>query len=328
MKKFLVGFVAIFLAFVVLSKLAQNFQDDSFKGSGSDSSIITSTNTDGSKGGLSGIFDFSKYSSDNSYYTSPRDNDRTIPNTEGIGTSPFAGQIGLSLGNASYAFQTYEEYISIRNNGNPVNITGWTVTNGKGSRPIEYQYNSYVYPVADSGTIGEGTEFVSPDGKFNVGPIVLQKGDVAILQTGKPFSQFPFSLYTSFRENICMGYLDKYPLSPRLDFSCPLPSNDPEVRSVTDECYDYMRSLRRCEDPEKFTGQAKKDYDFMTSQCKAFMAERTNYQSCVDRNKNTPNFSTKQWRVFLNKDRELWAQNRETVTLYDAQGLIVSQSSY
>lgn len=239
--------------------------------------------------------------------------------------SPSSRNVSVLYGNASYSIQPHEEYIMIRNDGSPVNITGWTLTNGKGTRPIQTIQNSYVYPAADSATIGTGTEFLDPSGVFQTGPIILASGDTAIITTGGPFSQFPFSISTSFRENICVGYLENYPFEPRLNQSCPLISNDPQIRTVTEECYDYMRFVGQCKNPEKTD---KKRFDEQTTQCKSFIRARLNYPSCVANNRYAPNFSTRQWRVFLGKKSELWASQRETITLYDASGLIVDQISY
>ncbi len=324
-KKIIVLTVATCIVFVFLFKFAQNFQATSFI------NLSTGANyTSRYEGSVNPLLDFgaSSYNSYSGGSSYSGDAGRTVPNTDGLLTSPYAGIVTLSSGNASYAEQTYEEYVTIRNSGEPVSITGWTITNGKGSRPIEYQYNNYVYPVADSATIGEGTGFLSPDGRFNTGPIVLEKGDTAILQTGKNFAQFPFSIYTSFRENICVGYLRDYPFTPSLNLSCPAITSDPFIRTVTDKCYDYMISMARCEDPDEYDVYQKEKFDLLTSECRAFITPRASYQGCVASNKDRPGFLSKQWRVFLNKDRQLWAKNRETITLYDAQGYVVDRLIY
>jgi len=270
------------------------------------------------------LLDFSSYGGSSGY--SYNNGDRSQPNTDGSGGSPYGNKVSLSYGTAGSAYQTFEEYVTLNNSGPAVNITGWTLTNSKGSRPIENRQTNYVYPVADSATIGTGTEFLSPDGAFKTGSIILKTGDVAYLTTGRPYSQYPFSISTSFRENICVGYLKNYPFSPALNNSCPYITNDPLIKTVTDECYDYMRTLSRCVDPEK---EDKKRFDEnITSQCRAFIRPRLNYAGCVDNSSNLSNFSTNIWRIFLSKDKELWSNSRETITLYDASGLIVDQISY
>ncbi len=324
-KKLLVLLVAGCIAIIFLLLFLKNFQGVSFN------NLSTGTNyTSRFQGGVNPLLDFgnSSYNPGSSagYYSG--DAGRNVPNVDGTLNSPYAGKVSLSAGNARSAIQTYEEYVTLKNGGTPVNITGWVIANGKGSRPIEYAYNNYVYPVADSAIIGEGTGFLSPDGRFQVGPIILESGDTAILQTGKPFTQFPFSIYTGFRENICVGYLEDYPFTPSLSLSCPALATDPFIRTVTDQCYDYMVSMNRCQDPEDLRGKAQERYELLTSDCRRFIEARSNYQGCVAGNKDRPNFSTKQWRVFLGKERELWAQGRETITLYDAQGFIVDRLTY
>lgn len=254
-------------------------------------------------------------------------NGRNTPNNDGKYASPYSGQIVLSSGTASYAYQTYEEYVTLRNTGNTsVDITGWKLTNGKGTRPVQTSYNDYFYPTADSVILGYGTEFLDPTGKYVAGDIVMKKGDVAYLVTARPFTGYTLPITLSFRENICMGYLKNYPFKPEIVNQCPLITNDPLIRTVTDECYDYVRSLSRCEDPEK--EDTRRFNEETTSLCKQFIRPRLNYYGCVSANKDLPGFSTNTWRVFLGKDKEMWAANRETITLYDKQGMIVDQITY
>ncbi len=236
--------------------------------------------------------------------------------------SPYANKVTLSSVIAFYSIQPIEEYIEIQNSGEPVSITGWKLVNGKGSRPVEQSNNSYFYPTPDTAIIGQGTEFLDPSGSYNVGPIVLKNGDRAIVTTGGPLTQFSFSIPTSFRENMCLGFLKNYPFEPRVNAACPVITQDKDMRTVTSQCYDYLSSLRRCENPEV---ENKARFDEQSSHCKAFVRERQNYPSCVTRSKNLSNFSSSQWRIFLGKKTEMWAERRETITLYDAQGLIVDQ---
>lgn len=247
-------------------------------------------------------------------------------NTTNTNVSPYKGKVYLSSGNAGYAYQPNEEYVTIRNAGGPVVITGWTLTNGRNTRPVENQSQNYAYQPSDSATIGEGTEFLSPEGNYVIKPITLKAGDTAYLTTGGPFISFQLPITTSFRENICLGYFDTdYPWSPQVRLDCPTPSQDPQIGTVTQECYDYLRYLNRCEDPER---EDKEAFDALRSPCKEFIRARFTYEGCVATNEGKAGFSTSQWRVFLGKKLELWKSANETITLYDAQGRIVDQVKY
>ena len=305
------GVCGIFLVFVLLSK--SFLKQGSFGGltvpSPSLGNLEVKTNP---------LLDFGgeTYTTKDSYQSS---------NSQDPKGSPYAGKVTLSSGSASYSIQPIEEYVEIRNSGEPVSITGWKLENGKGERPVQQSNNSYFYPSPDIAVIGQGTDFLDPSGSFAIGNIVLKSGDHAIVTTGGPFTQFSFSIPTSFRENICLGFLKKYPFEPRVYAACPVITQDKDIRTVTSECYDYLSSLGRCENPEV---ENKVRFDEQPSHCKAFVRERQNYSSCVTRNKGFSNFSSSQWRVFLGRKTEMWAPRREKITLYDAQGLVVDQISY
>ncbi len=248
----------------------------------------------------------------------------TTGTTGTTNTSTYSNRVSISKGNVSTA-QPYEEYITIRNSGEPVNITGWALTNGKGTRPIQNSGNSSFYPTADVAIIGQGTQFLDPSGRQVPSNIILGTGETAYVTTGGPFTQYSFSIPLSFKENVCTGYLKVYPFTPALTKTCPSPKDDPEINTVTDQCYDYMARLSRCEDPEK---DDKKRFDEQTSVCKNFMVTRFNYPSCVADHRYDSDFTQKKWRIFLGKGREMWASRRDTITLYDNLGRIVDQIVY
>jgi hypothetical protein len=239
--------------------------------------------------------------------------------------SASAGKVALGSGSGSYTSQPFEEYVTIENRGAAaIDITGWKLQNGKGLRPVQNATNDYFYPTPDTVTIGYGTEFLDPSGKYAIGDIVLQPGDSAIVTTGGPFAQFPLPITTSFRENACMGYLKNYPFEPSMSRACPAVASA-DLRALTQECSDYVTSLSSCADPER---EDKSRYDEQTSICKNFIATRYNYPACVLRNRNQPGFSGKEWRIFLGQKKELWASERETITLLDRQGNVVDRMSY
>ncbi len=312
--------VGVCVLFLVLAVLANNtFSTINFSTPLSD---LTVDHSDGAGFADSRINPMLDFGDGGAFYS---DSNRSTPNTDGKGISAYSSAITLSAGN-TYTAQPHEEYLILRNSGaTPIDITGWALVNSKGSRPVQNSGNSYFYPSPDTAVIGQGTEFLNPSGQYNVGHIILKQGDTAYITTGGPFSQFPFPISTSFRETICEGYLEDYPFFPRLSQSCPSVLNDPQIKTVTDECYDYIASLNQCPNPQRY---ARKEYDKQPSHCRAFLEERIGYKACVAQNGNVSGFSLKQWRVFLGQKKEMWAAARETITLYDARGTVVDQISY
>ncbi|MDE1874685.1 MAG: hypothetical protein KGI79_01825 [Patescibacteria group bacterium] len=240
--------------------------------------------------------------------------------------SPYAGMVTLGTGNAPSSYQPSDEYVTLSNGGqSSIDITGWKLGNSKGTRPVQTSGNNYVYPSAETATIGQGTGFLDPSDIFRTGDIVLKPGDTAIVTTGGPFVSYPYKISTSFRENECDGYLRNYPFDPQLNQNCPAPTADPSIHTVTQECFDYIQSLNSCEDPYKYD---KSNFDLQTTQCQDFMAARFSYSSCVAIHGDDPDFSENRWRIFLGRSMEMWASQNETITLYDSRGLIVDRISY
>lgn len=328
MKAFIVITIAFCIVFIFLFKFSQYFgQGLPAVSRGGGVSLNPRTQSDylNTGSGVNPLLDFG-----DSFGSGWQSDQRIAPNHDGVLTSPYAGTIRLSTGNARTTAQPYEEYVTLVNRGQQdVNITGWRLANGKGSRPIQNAGNDYFYPSADLAVIGQGTEFLNPTGGFQVGDIVLKKGDKAVVTTGGPFTQYAFSIPTSFRENICLGYLPDFPFTPRVSPQCPSLASDPLTRTLTDECYDYVRSLNRCENPtDRPTKKEREEFELLSNQCQSFIRERAGYASCVTQNVGRADFSINQWRVFLGKSREMWSNSRDTITLYDSSGLIVDQVSY
>lgn len=312
------GVCLVFIVFIVFAQyVGPNANNFSSLGSYSGGDSATGSGTSGTNP----LLQFMGGTSDSGSYSSGGD----LSNVPAAQRSPYAGEVQLGSGSAEGSIQPGEEYVTLRNSGDAsVDITGWTLTNGKGTRPIQTSENNYVYPAADSAKIGQGTQFLDPSGNYSLGDIVLKPSDSAIVTTGSPFSQFPLPINVAFRENICEGYL-RYPFQPPVEELCPNPVNDPLIKTVTSECYDYLDSLSSCEDPQKYD---EANFDAQTSQCRSFIAARMSYPACVSMNQGTSGFSLGQWRVYLGKQSEMWASENETITVYDRNGLIVDQISY
>lgn len=257
-------------------------------------------------------------------------NNTSTSNNVAVGATTTSYRISISTGNASSEIQPAYEYITIKNNGKePVDITGWTLKNGKGRRPIRTSDNTVIYEVADTLTIPKGIEFLDPKGNHFSSNIILMPTESAILITGKPFTQYRFSLPQSFKENICTGYLttiDKYPFKVALTKSCPRLQEEEAAKYLTQTCYDYVKRLVRCDDPEE---TRLSTFELLEKGCQKFIKEYANYGSCVSLHGDDENFySPKKWRVFLSKSFEMWARNNEKIILMDKTGRIVAERSY
>ncbi|MFH1472929.1 MAG: hypothetical protein ABIF06_00745 [bacterium] len=265
-------------------------------------------------------------SSNNSYY-----------NTDLNRNSPLAKSISLGSGNASRAYQTYEEYVTIDNRSNqPVNITGWILSNAKDERVYELG-GGLKHFSADTTEIPRATLILSPTGNNIFQSVVLGKGESAIITTGTIGVQTPYKI-VSFKENICTGYLgdmSEYTFTPSLTRNCPRPSNEAGTSSLDTACRDFIGRMQSCNVPT-FDRQDKKGEDCSTcvngirlsSSCVAFIRAHYSYAGCVANHTSDQNFSGRTWRIFLGQGWEMWANDHDVIKLFDQAGKLVDFKSY
>ena len=248
-----------------------------------------------------------------------------------------AQKISLGTGNASYAYQSYEEYITISNRSrNPINITGWQLKNGKGQRAYSLGGDLKYYP-SDTAVIPQAALFVSPTGNNIFQNVVLGSGEQAIITTGSISSQLPYKI-VGFRENICSGYLEnmsEYSFTPPLSRSCPRPANEIGLDGLDTKCRDFIKRMSSCHTPEYETRDKDGDIchncvdgKLLSSSCVAFIKNHFSYSSCIANHRSDPKFSSKTWRIFLGKGWEMWAKDYETIELFDKLGKLVISRSY
>lgn len=264
---------------------------------------------------------------------------RTNSSGENVVTSksPEAQNISLSTGNASYAYQSYEEYITLYNRGrNSVDITGWQLKNGKDKRAYSLGGELKYFP-RDTASIPRATLFVSPAGNNLLQNVVLESGETAIITTGLITSQLPYKII-SFKENICSGYLEdmpEYEFTPSLSRNCPRPADEIGVKELDTECRNFINRMSSCRTPEFETRDRDGDICHscvddkpLSSSCVAFIKNHFNYNSCIANHRNDPEFLGKTWRIFLGKGWEMWAKQYETIELFDLFGKLVTSRSY
>lgn len=258
--------------------------------------------------------------------------------------SKWKGMIKIGRGNSSGATHPNQEYITLqterRNNG-PINITSWFLTNGKDRKSFIISGNDrQAKGVSDRVTLSQGTLIFIPNGNNLQQDIVLDPGDEAIITTGKVPNGIPFEIKINFKENICTGYIEDlkdYNFTPSLRRNCPDPEDEEGVSSLDDVCYKFVNQMSTCHTPEfkdifyknkePFTGYVD-NVGNLSQQCKNFIKRNYSYESCVINHFSDENFFGKSWRIFLNYPRELWAKDREVITLYDSEGKMVDQLIY
>lgn len=218
--------------------------------------------------------------------------------------SPLHGFVHLIRTGVS-AVDPNKEYIEIRVSGDAptaVPLSGWTLENSSHTRV----------------SIGEGVEvfFPAPTPNISAG-IVLKPGMKAVVSTG----QSPVGI--SFRLNSCAGYLDQSrKFTPPLPSnSCPRLTGSLETRTFLDDaCLDYIDTVPRCSSPVP--------PGTLSRECHAYVVSHTTYNSCFSAYRNTPNFSGAEWRIFLQRNQELWKERSEAIILRDHTGRVVDALAY
>ncbi len=246
-------------------------------------------------------------------------------------------EVSISTGNAARSYQSFEEYIIINNRGrDPINITGWYLKNAKDKRP--YNIGGQLrYFAPDIAYIGRGTPFLSPSNNNLMLDIILERGERAIITTGAITVEAPYKI-VSFKENICSGYLentDEYKFTPALSRSCPRPSQERGLEYLDVECRKFIERLPSCQTPEFNTREADGSVcrncvngKPLSGACVAFIKERFSYAGCIASHVNDEDFYGKTWRVFLGRGWEMWANEYETIELYDRFGRLINSRSY
>jgi hypothetical protein len=130
---------------------------------------------------------------------------------------------------------------------------------------------------------------------------------------------------TSFRVNICTGYLDQFQsFTPTLRQECPEPLDELKAVGPYEEasCQAFVKTLPRC---RAFSETFPAD---ISASCKAFITNNLNYNSCVQRNEKAETFYKNEWRLFLDRTGELWKNRQEIIKLFDAKGNTVDAITY
>lgn len=109
---------------------------------------------------------------------------------------------------------------------------------------------------------------------------------------------------------------------PPISGECPYISSEKDFYSLDSKCQTFIQSIHPCEANTR-TLPAE-----ITASCKAFLDSTANYNGCVATHKNDSDFYLKEWRIFLGKEKELWAQPNDTILLLDEKGRLIDVMKY
>ena len=236
-------------------------------------------------------------------------------------------EVKLSSGSAFNSIYPNQEYVEITadsRNSEPVDISGWTLTN----KPAPgYRFKSVKIPLANRLLTGFSNQ--TPQDR-----VVLNPGEKAVIVTGKMPASVPY-VVSSFLVNKCSGYLEDLPhyqFTPSLWSNCPRPEKEVDINLLDENCYRYVRSLGNCHTPYVTTD--RDGYELidgktnLSAACRLFVKTQFSYSNCLARHQSDSDFFGKEWRIYLNQTDDLWYKNRDAISLYDSQGLLVDQISY
>lgn len=222
--------------------------------------------------------------------------------------SPYAGKIAIRESSATESDPSREfiELAASESNTSPILITNWSLQSAvSGARaPIPQAAPVFVMGVVN-----------------NVQPISLEPGATVFVTTAAS------PVGTSFRENICSGYLSELQtFTPELSNECPAPSetlpmNADTIRTYGSSCFDYLNNLSSCHFPASFPSN-------LSPICRTYIANSISYNGCVNTYRARPSFALPSYRAYFSLRSELWANTHEVVRLLDAEGRTVDVLTY
>lgn len=222
--------------------------------------------------------------------------------------SPYAGLVTLEMGNAR-ASDANQEYVVLRTAYNlekNITISDWSLEEDAGGIRV---------------SIGQASAIPFLGQVNSQSPITLPPQSTVYITSGRSPNG------TSFRVNQCTGYFEQFQnFYPELTRECPYPEDEilrkPEVIAGNTSCVDFVERLPRCEmSVNALPGT-------IGSACSSFILNELSYNGCINAHKNEAGFYRNEWRVFLNRDQEVWRNSYERIRLLDENGKVVDVVGY
>jgi hypothetical protein len=223
--------------------------------------------------------------------------------------SPYRDKVIFDFGNAQGSTPD-SEYLSLRAdyaNSAPISLAGWSLQSAvTGLRaPLPLAAPTFILGILNTAA-----------------SVSLDPGATAIVASG------PSPVGTSFRENICSGYLaELQTFTPNLDRVCPmgekeLPLNAQNIQSYGDACIDIAKNLPQCHFPG-LDGPLN-----VSPACNTALLNKLSYNGCVYGHRLDRNFASNVWRLYLTSGVQLWRDTHDIVRLLDDQGRTVDVLTY
>jgi len=152
--------------------------------------------------------------------------------------------------------------------------------------------------------------------------VLLYPGASAIVNSGGS------PVGTSFRENMCSGYLGQFQnYYPPLSNSCPsaydaLAFTPENLKVYGETCFDFLQTIPTCTAPLRNVPAS------VNPNCRAFAANVFSYNGCVANNRFRPTFNSNSWRLYLGANVELWRNTHDIIRLLDDSGRTVDVVTY
>lgn len=146
-------------------------------------------------------------------------------------------------------------------------------------------------------------------------PIVINEETDLIISSGKS------PVGNSFRENTCTGFLDQFQnFTPELTGECPSPKSilQDQGYSLSNSCINHLETILNCSIVTELP-------EYLDENCKEAVRSHLNYNSCVLTQKDKPGFYKNSWRVFLERNDELWKDRNETISILNSLGNVISK---
>lgn len=216
--------------------------------------------------------------------------------------SPYFEQVMIAGTGLNSKVPGAERLMLTGKSADPIDLNGWTV--GSEKYRTSFTIPADVYEIPDQ-----------PYYEYKSSLKMYAKGKITIYSGASP-------LGVNFRLNKCIGYLNNYhKFDPVLPNSCPKP--DPkETQNLTAYCNKIITSsIASCKEPNL-------NDVLIDAECRDYMKERFSYAKCVENNNSFYDFLTDEWRVYLNRPADIWANEKDVILLRDKDGLLVNRLKY